>query len=628
MYEIGWNFPGNDNGSINGINDSGIETFKGSLHKSLAKEVCQNSLDACRDSTKPVIVEFSKFKIKTSYIPDYSKLKDAFEKCEEYWKENEKAKKFFNKGLRVLNSKNVSILRISDFNTVGLDGSDKERNSNWCDLVKGNGVSNKGGSSGGSFGIGKSAPFACSDLRTIFYSTLDKDGKEATQGVSKLASFNDNTKTTIGTGYYGIKERNTPLMELFNIDSNYSRNESGTDIYILGFSEENDWKEKIVAAVLDGFLVSIWKNLLEIRIEEITINKENLHCIFENYDDILDANIKNYYSVLTNNDSIKKEWDFNGLGQAVLYILKKDNYCRKVYISRKNGMKIFEQNRLSPSYLQFAGVLILEGDNLNEFFRKMESPQHDKWEPDRVDSSERNIAKKYKTEMFRKLKSIINELQPETENEELEIEGLGSYLADDIVSDDSSAKKESIEDNINETSITKLEFKNVRSNNFGTDNEDGDDDILDSTGSEDQDGGDGIVSGNGGPNDTSGGGKRGKVSEDEDGTNIMEKAIAVRPVMTRIFCSNKNSNEYKLIFELDKEIKKGYLKMFILGEQNNQEDAQIIYASDVRKNITLKVNKNKIYIGHTDKNSKNTIIFKLGYDDYCTLGVGIYGFEK
>ena len=68
--------------------------------------------------------------------------------------------------------------------------------------------------------------------------------------------------------------------------------------------------------------------------------------------------------------------------------------------------------------------------------------------------------------------------------------------------------------------------------------------------------------------------------------------------------------------------------MFILGEQNNQEDAQIIYAADVRKNISLKVNKNKIYIGHTDKNSRNTIIFKLDYDDYCTLGVGIYGFEK
>ena len=41
-----WNFPSNNYGQILGIADSGVETFKGTPIKSLAREICQNSLDA------------------------------------------------------------------------------------------------------------------------------------------------------------------------------------------------------------------------------------------------------------------------------------------------------------------------------------------------------------------------------------------------------------------------------------------------------------------------------------------------------------------------------------------------------------------------------------------------------
>ena len=41
---LGWNFPSNNNGTILGIGEAGIETFKGNLLGSLAREICQNSL--------------------------------------------------------------------------------------------------------------------------------------------------------------------------------------------------------------------------------------------------------------------------------------------------------------------------------------------------------------------------------------------------------------------------------------------------------------------------------------------------------------------------------------------------------------------------------------------------------
>lgn len=132
----------------------------------------------------------------------------------EYWNDgnNQKTTRFFDKAIDVFNQDFIDVLRISDFNTTGLTGSDKDYNSAWQNLVKSSGVSNKGGTSGGSFGIGKSAPFACSDLRTVFYSTIDNQGLKAFQGIARLVSFKKkkfigDDPTTTGIGYYGVKEK-------------------------------------------------------------------------------------------------------------------------------------------------------------------------------------------------------------------------------------------------------------------------------------------------------------------------------------------------------------------------------------------------------------------------------------
>ena len=56
-----WYFPSNDHGENKGINDTGVATFRGTPLKSLAREICQNSLDAATDKT--VRVDFSNFDI-------------------------------------------------------------------------------------------------------------------------------------------------------------------------------------------------------------------------------------------------------------------------------------------------------------------------------------------------------------------------------------------------------------------------------------------------------------------------------------------------------------------------------------------------------------------------------------
>lgn len=57
--EKGYYFPLRNGGLKDGINDSGIETFKGKPLYSMTKETIQNSLDAIEDKDKPVVLEFN-----------------------------------------------------------------------------------------------------------------------------------------------------------------------------------------------------------------------------------------------------------------------------------------------------------------------------------------------------------------------------------------------------------------------------------------------------------------------------------------------------------------------------------------------------------------------------------------
>ena len=78
-----WRFPSNDYGENKGINDSGVSMFRGTPLKSLAREICQNSLDAATGSK--TIVEFNMFSIPTSQVPGRDDLLDTFERCLSFW---------------------------------------------------------------------------------------------------------------------------------------------------------------------------------------------------------------------------------------------------------------------------------------------------------------------------------------------------------------------------------------------------------------------------------------------------------------------------------------------------------------------------------------------------------------
>ena len=73
MSEQRWRFPDNRYTNENGLNTGDMETFKKDPVSSLAREICQNSIDAAYGE-KPVRVEFHLFSVKRESIPGIDEL--------------------------------------------------------------------------------------------------------------------------------------------------------------------------------------------------------------------------------------------------------------------------------------------------------------------------------------------------------------------------------------------------------------------------------------------------------------------------------------------------------------------------------------------------------------------------
>ena len=133
-----------------GPNDSGLETFRGSWEASLAREIIQNSLDACRDPGAPVKVKFELLRLSHEELLFMDQMKTAVTSSLDMWNGEDRQKILQIEGAF---GNSYPCLKISDYNTTGLTGDDES--GKWSALVKTIGGSDGQSGRGGSFGIGK-----------------------------------------------------------------------------------------------------------------------------------------------------------------------------------------------------------------------------------------------------------------------------------------------------------------------------------------------------------------------------------------------------------------------------------------------------------------------------------------
>jgi hypothetical protein len=466
---INWNFPSNQDGQVKGVADAGIENFNGTELSSLARENCQNSLDAALDDNNPeVLVEFERYTVHDNQIPGIEEYRKILRKCKNFWdaSKSEKAKTFLKNAVAQAERENGFVLRISDYNTTGL--SDPYINQEdpfnfsfdgWNALVKIDGGANKGDDKAGAFGIGKSAPFSNSYYRLVFYRTYNQKLERAVQGISRLMSYREGTSMTSGVGYYGNPDGNNPVESIEELDALNTRTEIGTDVFIYGFKAESEWNLEITVALLESFLMSFYNGQLRVKVQDREINavtlKSHMERIHNERPGATKGTYGNYLALTRKEGVYTYTKDFHGMGTLELRILVDPNekLDRKVLIVRKAGMKLFRLGNISK-LVPFTGILELKGKALNSYFRAMETVAHDNWEPGR--HSDPKQAKVYYEEIKDWIRSIVAQLAEHTSDDEMDVEGLSGVLQREpeiSETEDSDKKRENLNDHLGNIDI-------------------------------------------------------------------------------------------------------------------------------------------------------------------------------
>ncbi len=631
-----WCFPSNSGGDEQGLNNSLIETFNDSPIKSLAREIVQNSLDAALTG-KQAIVEFKSFSLIRDAFPGCNELSDIMVKCQEFAR-NEKTVKFFEDAKKVLASDKIHFLRISDFNTKGLRGSDKERGTDWSNLVRSTGSSDKNGEKGGSFGIGKGAPFACSALRTVFYSTLDCEGQKASQGVSRLTSFklgkfeDGSDDISQGVGYFGIQEPHKilPNNEMLVLDESFKRETSGTDIYIAGLRENiyqdtNELQATIINEVLDGFIMAIWNEKLEVRVNSFVINKSTLPTIIEKFKDKLSSSTIMNFELLSKDvqwETIDISIANVKIGSLKLAISLRHDGNNKISMIRSTGMKILDKDKLCPT-MRFVGIAVVEGKVLNERLIKLENPSHNKWEPKRFDPA---TSQKLLNTMYDLIKDKLNEFAEKTFSSTVDIEGAGEFLPDDISAGEEKqpTKKTEVINrivNIEKKVKTKVDsVANLSTFEIGEDlreKVDSEGNIIEGTDEE------GFMH-HGGKSHGDGERDPEEVSFEEGDGNTGKKVVLVKAKHFRIFCIDKKNQFYRLIFTPNESSKKAYLAINKVAELSEKEAVKILSVKGIGNPTII---KNKVGYVELEEGLTKSIDVQIEGQDYCSMEVKIYAYK-
>lgn len=640
-----WHFPATVGGDINSINNAGLETFRGNALESLTREICQNSLDAVKDYTKPVIVEFKAFTLDINDFPKREALIRAFQLCESTWQgRNKKSEEFIEHALSILKKDNMRILRISDFNTKGLEGANNgELGTPWSSLVREAGSSNKGDSSGGSFGIGKSAPFLNSGLRTLFYSSYDMTGYESHIGVANIVSYKEGRETTSGKGYYTNSDQSTAIPGQLSLDEGFHRNETGTDIFVTAFEPKDDWQTEIKKSVLYNFFITIMNQQLIVRINDFEINHENITGLIDGLEDTKENRIlKNYCEVLQSEKTIKipyPEKKYKGgihfeEGEAELYLINGEDLNRRVLMTRKTGMRLFEQANISGT-ISFTGILRITGNNMNNIFKEMENPAHDKWEPNRYEADPK-LADKIFADLRRFIRETVKENFQEKITDEMDAVGLSDFLPNTNLLDDGTAqKKESLTVKVKDIGIKEKvnKRKKKKRRRKGKDFENIDEQLA---GEYDLTSGDKGGHGTGTHQGGEGGSGAG-ISEtggnnelddqqpgDLDSKKKRKPSNKPIPIKQKYVCTNKDEGQYHFQISPRKAILQGRLVFHVIGEQSDYKlpikGAQTSDTSVRVKDIRL----NTVYLQSLEKNKPFMLDVTIDYSDYCVLEVVLY----
>lgn len=449
-------FMTNEGGEEEGLNHSGVETFRNSLFESLARECGQNSADALEK--RPVKLEFDLFSVQRRELPSHEELGEALGAClkkVEGVSGKSREVVFFKQALKVLRQSEIPVLRISDLNTTGLEGP-SQAGTPFHSLVKSDGVSSKrDDGAGGSFGIGKYAAFAASTLRTVFYSTIyvEQGGRSRcflAQGKTLLMSHARAKKEYRRTGYWG-RNGFRPESDADKVPRWMRREEVGTSLFVMGFMAEQGWLGRMRAAIAQNFLWAIHRGELEVLIRDgdrrVSVDKDTLGSCFSD-PSVLEvvrkreqfeafAFSKSLYQALVDPGAIDDAFQIHGLGQIKMRTLVRDQLPKRAMIVR-NGLAITDSlekfgDRLArfPGYKDFVTFVEPVDPEGRALVRDLENPQHNELSPERIaDESRRALADSALRELRAAIRERLKQHARSPVSDRMTLDEMSEFFAD------------------------------------------------------------------------------------------------------------------------------------------------------------------------------------------------------
>ena len=593
-----WRFPASNHGKSKGISTGDSETFRKAPYKSFAREILQNSVDAIAPNKKTVKVEFKTFDIETKKIPGYDEYRKSIENILSYWSHKADYVNIYNDVMKALDANSTTCLRISDYNTTGLRGvysNDLESNK-FLALAKGAGVSEKDGTlSGGSKGVGKNAAFELSKFKMVFYSTRTIDNEDGYLGVTELISGyvdGDNSEDrdhTQGTGFYSSDEYNNSIHQLINLDPNQKeRNESGTDIYIIGFENDDGWEDEVINSLLDSFMASIVREELSIDFNGIEIDAKHVKDIIDSnhiYENNK-ANVYSQYKLLTGGDDVRVFDIETEFGTPKLYVWpvpneKEEFATHECAMIRYPLMKI-KSFPLNKSF-NVSAMCIIEDDELGRQLLNIENPQHIDWEEKRIkDPNVRKAVRNAINEMREQINDYVIECLKLTDTNPIDPYGAGEFLPDSNLGDSKSKSNEPLQRDASQivTISNKKESSSVeRKQQHDTgDNYDG---LMPDLGRNVDENTEEKSQRPGGHNEHQGG-KSHPGDEDsgvEEGDNVIYKKVTLNGIKYKVISINKDNGEYRIIFTSPGNYSNCYLNISLVDDANNKYSVNILNLS-------------------------------------------------
>ncbi|GAA3975884.1 hypothetical protein [Allohahella marinimesophila] len=386
-----------------GLADNDIDGFLKNLAQSVSRESTQNSNDEAL--ARPVKVSFDLVSVPTSEIPNVDNYRDVLRSClaEAQNNNDKKANEFFINALKVIAKPEVPIFLISDSGTKGAGGT-FGKGQKFYTLAISKGRTDKDNVySAGSFGIGKNAAFAGSEMRLVFYSTVygdDPANHFYCMGKSILTSWRDSEDNNMshkvlfldGSGEF------TPHTSQSELPSWLQKSERGLQVAIVAPRIEirEHWQASFIANALSNFFAAIYTEDIEFELgggSDIINNSTMLE--YFSRDDVKRAADESGLTeqferaemctrAFAAGSFVSEDFSVEGLGDFEALIHVDEGLPKKVCIVR-NGMYITDSlknfGRPLKSFPNSKDFIMLVRpksveDSSSERLKRMENPEH------------------------------------------------------------------------------------------------------------------------------------------------------------------------------------------------------------------------------------------------------------